>query len=113
MIFPPEPPSPMVQRWWERHQRPPNLVLHVLGIPPTIAGVYLIPVWLFGLSGRVFLFAFGLFVGGYLLQFLAHAIDGSMPGELTGLGRWWTKRRARRRLAVETEVPLEAVGSRS
>jgi hypothetical protein len=112
MVFPPEPPSPLVRGWWERHRRPANFALHVLGIPPTIAGVYLIPVWLFGLSGRVFLFALGLFVGGYLVQFLAHAIDGSMPGELTGLRRCWERRRARTRRAVEAEATLETVGTR-
>jgi len=82
MICPPLPPDPLVQRWIARHRSPTSFVLHMLGIPATIVGVLLIPVYVVLLSVAVFLFALALFVGGYLVQFLGHALEGSDPGEI-------------------------------
>jgi len=82
MICPPLPPSKLVVNWMERHRNPLSFVLHMIGIPPTIIGVMLIPVYVFCLSVPVFLFALTLFVGGYLIQFLGHAVEGTDPGEV-------------------------------
>jgi hypothetical protein len=82
MLCPPHEPSPLVTNWMERHRHPVSFVLHMIGIPPTIVGVLMIPVYLYLLSVSLFLFALAQFVGGYLLQFLGHAIDGSDPGEI-------------------------------
>jgi uncharacterized membrane protein YGL010W len=82
MICPPLPPSRLVRNWIERHRDPVSFALHIVGIPPTILGVLLVPVWLFGLSLSVFLVALGSFVGGYLVQFLGHALEGTDPGEV-------------------------------
>jgi uncharacterized membrane protein YGL010W len=82
MICPPLPPSRLVSNWIERHRDPVSFALHIVGIPPTILGVLLVPVWLFGLSLSVFLVALGSFVGGYLVQFLGHALEGTDPGEV-------------------------------
>ena len=59
-----------------RHQNRVNQVLHLIGVPTTfvVAVVLLIqhqPVW-----------AMAAFVGGYVLQFAGHAIEGNDPGEL-------------------------------
>jgi hypothetical protein len=54
----------------------------MFGIPPTILGVLLIPVYVYCLSIPIFLFALALFVGGYLVQFLGHALEGTDPGEV-------------------------------
>ena len=51
-------------------------------VPPTILGVLLIPVYVFCLSVPIFLLALALFVGGYLVQFLGHALEGTDPGEI-------------------------------
>jgi hypothetical protein len=59
----------------------------MVGIPPTIVGVLLIPVYLWLLSLPVFLLALALFVGGYLLQFAGHVIEGTDPGEIIYLKR--------------------------
>jgi len=82
MICPPLPPSKMVVNWLERHQNPTSFFLHIIGIPPTILGVLLMPVYLYTVSVPLFLFAISLFVGGYLIQFLGHALEGTDPGEI-------------------------------
>ena len=82
MICPPLSPSPLVANWLERHRSPLSFTLHMLGIPPTILGVILIPVYLYAFSLRVFLLALAAFVGGYLVQFLGHAVEGTDPGEV-------------------------------
>ncbi|MBV8078284.1 MAG: DUF962 domain-containing protein [Planctomycetaceae bacterium] len=87
MICPPLPPAPLVQNWFERHRDPGSFVLHMIGIPPTILGVLMIPIYVFLFSVPLFLFALACFVGGYLIQFLGHALDRTEPGELTYLKR--------------------------
>ncbi|HWE39248.1 MAG TPA: Mpo1-like protein [Isosphaeraceae bacterium] len=96
MLCPPHQPCPIVSNWLERHCGPVSFVLHMIGIPPTILGVVFIPIYVFLVSVPVFLLALTLFVGGYLAQFLGHALEGSMPGELMLL----KKRRDRRRERV-------------
>ena len=72
----------MVEYWYERHRGPVSFVLHLMGIPPTLLGFLLIPIYVFQLSIPIFLFALALFVGGYLMQFLGHVLEGSDPGEI-------------------------------
>lgn len=54
----------------------------MIGIPPTLIGVMLIPVWISCVSVPIFLLALSLFLGGYLIQFLGHALEGTDPGEV-------------------------------
>jgi uncharacterized membrane protein YGL010W len=82
MIEPPLPPHPLVQHWLARHRNPTSFVLHMIGIPPTILGVLFVPIYLTLLSLPVFWLALGLFVGGYLLQFAGHVLEGTDPGEI-------------------------------
>lgn len=82
MIGPPMPPMPLIQDWLDRHRDPMSFVLHMFGIPPTILGVLLIPIYVMLISVPIFLLALGLFVGGYLIQFLGHLLDASEPGEI-------------------------------
>ena len=60
MICPPLPPAPLVQNWFERHRDPGSFVLHMIGIPPTILGVLMIPIYVFLFSVPLFLFALAL-----------------------------------------------------
>ncbi len=60
----------------------------MVGIPPTILGVLLMPVYLLLLSPPIFFFALGLFLGGYLLQFAGHWVEGTDPGEVIVFKRW-------------------------
>ncbi len=70
----------MLRNWLERHQHPFNFWIHLIGIPLAVAGVVLfffIP-WYW---------AAGLFVLGYLLQYLGHRVEGNDVGEWAALKR--------------------------
>lgn len=73
--------------WLERHQHPVSFWLHVPGIPLTVIAVVLALVQLikaqsdpayWGLWWR----PAGLFVLGYLLQYIGHVIEGNDMGEV-------------------------------
>lgn len=87
MICPPLTPGKLVQDWMVRHRHPGSFVLHMIGIPPTILGVLMIPIYVYLLSVPLFLLALALFVGGYMVQFLGHALEGTDPGEIILLKR--------------------------
>lgn len=82
MIDPPLPPDPMVQYWLQRHRSPTSFILHMIGIPPTILGVQFVPIYLILLSASIFFLALALFVGGFVLQFAGHLLEGTDPGEV-------------------------------
>lgn len=65
----------ILRNWLERHQHPVSLALHAIGIPATL--IALAPLF----WGEWVWFT-GLFVGGYALQFIGHAIEGNDAGEL-------------------------------
>lgn len=100
MICPPLSPDPVVQDWIARHRQPVNFALHIVAIPLTILGVLYIPVYLTLLSLPVFVLSFILFDGGYLVQFLGHAIDRTEPGEVTIVKRMLRKHWERRTATV-------------
>jgi len=82
MICPPLTPGKLVQDWMVRHRHPGSFALHMIGIPPTILGVLMIPIYVYLMSVPLFLLALALFVGGYIIQFLGHALEGTDPGEI-------------------------------
>jgi hypothetical protein len=82
MVYPPLPPNRLVGHWIERHPNPTSFILHMIGIPPTILGVLLCPVYLALLSLPLFLFALTLCLAGFALQFAGHALEGTDPGEI-------------------------------
>lgn len=63
-----------VSNWVRRHRNRTNFLLHMAGIPATVAAV---PVAILGNC----LLAAGLFVAGYALQFLGHFVEGNRSGE--------------------------------
>ncbi len=95
MIDSPQPPSPMVNDWMERHRNRASFALHLAGIPLTIIGTLLLPIYVLTASIPLFFFALVLFLGGFGLQFLGHACDGTEPGEVRALRGWWGRRGAR------------------
>ncbi len=65
-----------VTNYIERHQNRANQILHLIGVPVT-----------FGLSVHFLIHqqwsqAAAAFVGGYVLQFIGHAIEGNDAGEV-------------------------------
>jgi uncharacterized membrane protein YGL010W len=63
-----------LRNWRQRHRHPFNFWIHLAGIPMAVAGVVLL---LFG----AWVWGAGLFVGGYLLQFVGHRVEGNDLGE--------------------------------
>ena len=82
-----------VAQYATSHQHPVNRVCHTFGIPMIAASILLLPVvWAELLSWRL---PAGLFVAGWLLQFVGHAFEGKPPEFFkdwrflfVGL-RWW------------------------
>jgi hypothetical protein len=77
----PRPFGPVwLKEWMKRHQNPISFALHMVGIPMTVSA--LVPILLNSTSGMAWVYAALLFIGGYALQFLGHAIEGNDAGEL-------------------------------
>jgi len=68
----------MLKNWLQRHRRPFNFWIHMVGIPAAVAGVVLLcfGLWWWGI---------GLFVGGYVLQYIGHRVEGNEVGEWTAI----------------------------
>jgi len=64
------------QSWAVRHQHPANYALHVVGIPMAVVGATFLIFQQWGWGAFLFLL-------GYALQFLGHAIEGNEVGEVT------------------------------
>lgn len=71
-----------LKRWFERHQNPVSLVLHAIGIPLTIAALVVAGLQLSAWRWDLWWRPAGLFVLGYLLQWVGHLIEGNDMGEL-------------------------------
>ena len=82
MLEPPVAFDPRVHRWLQRHVNPTSFILHIIGIPPTFLGVLFVPIYVYLLSFKLFLVALSLFVGGFLIQFAGHFLEGTDPGEV-------------------------------
>lgn len=65
----------ILSNWLERHQNPVSFWLHMVGIPMTVVGVGF---WI----ARDFWTGLALFVGGYVLQWIGHIIEGNDVGEI-------------------------------
>lgn len=71
-----------VVNYVQRHQNRANQVLHVIGVPLT----FVVPVVL--LIQEQWAWAAAAFVGGYVLQFVGHAIEGNDAGETVLIKKW-------------------------
>ena len=73
----------ILRNWRERHQHPFNFWIHLIGIPMTVIGVIL----LFSLPWDRWYWGVGVFVVGYVLQYIGHCVEGNDMGELAGVKR--------------------------
>lgn len=68
--------------WLERHQHPFNRGIHLIGIPMAVAGAAVLlfwwDSWVWGLAA---------FIGGYVLQWIGHLVEGNDLGEWAGVKR--------------------------
>jgi uncharacterized membrane protein YGL010W len=81
----------LIENYRQKHQHPLNRLTHSIGIPFIV-----ISLPLFFFSWR---WALALFVIGWLLQFLGHAIEGNQPAFFGNplyllIGPWWLLRHA-------------------
>jgi len=76
-----------LRNWFDRHRHPLNLALHAVGIPLLAAAGVLAVVqfcwWRWDLWWR----PAGLFVAGYVLQWLGHLVEGNDMGEVVLIKR--------------------------
>lgn len=63
-----------IANWLSRHRNPVNFWLHMPGILATLVAIPLAIL-------HYWVLAIALFVGGYALQFIGHAIEGNASGE--------------------------------
>jgi len=78
------------------HQHPVNRLCHTLGIPTILVSVAVFVAGFF--FHRLWLYALGLFVMGWILQFIGHAFEGKPPEFFSdwrflfvGVRWWWAK----------------------
>ena len=69
-----------LKNYLPRHTNRVNQILHLIGVPLTFVGTP----WTL-LAGADWYYPLGCFVGGYLLQFAGHAVEGNDAGEIVFL----------------------------
>jgi len=70
-----------VANWRKRHRNTTNFYLHMMGIPACFVAAPAL------LILRQWWAALALFVGGYVLQFVGHLVEGNDSGEAMLLRR--------------------------
>ena len=85
-----------IEEYADGHQHPMNRLTHSIGIPMIAVSILILPVWIF-VSG-FWMISLGLFILGWILQFIGHAFEGKPPEFFkdyrflfVGL-RWWMKK---------------------
>ena len=103
MIMPKQMKGKSIDEWVddyaEAHQNSFNQLCHSVGIPMIVVSLLLMPLAALGILPVQVLWAgVGLFFGGWVLQFVGHAVEGKPPEFLrdwrfllVGL-RWWIKK---------------------
>jgi uncharacterized membrane protein YGL010W len=90
-------PTSFIESYKEKHRHPLNRLTHTLGIPMIVVSL---PLFFFEWR-----WALGLFVAGWALQFLGHAIEGNSPAFFRNpvylvVGPLWLARRALGRIGI-------------
>jgi uncharacterized membrane protein YGL010W len=89
-----------IAQYASSHQHPVNRACHTLGIPTIVLSLL---VAIAGILWHALLpYALGLFVFGWILQFVGHAFEGKEPEFFhdwrflfVGLRWWWAKMRGK------------------
>ena len=84
-------PESFIENYKAKHRHPLNKLSHTIGIP-----LIVISLPLFFFNWR---WALGLFIVGWVFQFLGHLIEGNRPAFFRNplyllVGPWWLLRRA-------------------
>jgi uncharacterized membrane protein YGL010W len=83
-------PESFIENYKAKHKHPLNKLMHTVGIPMIVVSL---PLFLF--NWRL---ALSLFICGWVLQFVGHAIEGNRPAFFSNpfyllVGPWWLLRR--------------------
>jgi uncharacterized membrane protein YGL010W len=83
-------PESFIENYKAKHMHPLNKLTHSVGIP-----IIVVSLSLFLLNWR---WALALFIFGWILQFVGHAIEGNQPAFFHNpfyflVGPWWLVRR--------------------
>jgi len=85
-----------IAQYSSSHQHPINRICHTFGIPTIVLSIAVFVAGLF--VHRLWLYALGLFVIGWILQFIGHAFEGKPPEFFhdwrflfVGVRWWWAK----------------------
>lgn len=85
-----------IAEYSESHQHPVNRITHTFGIPMIVLSIVLILPSLF--VPYLWMVALGLFVIGWILQFIGHYFEGKPPEFMKDYRflfvgfRWWLKK---------------------
>ena len=84
-------PASFIEEYKAKHRHPLNKLTHSIGIPAIVVSL---PLFLFDWR-----WAFALFAGGWVLQFVGHFIEGNQPAFFRNpvfllVGPLWLARRA-------------------
>jgi uncharacterized membrane protein YGL010W len=95
-------PESFIENYRSKHRHPLNKLTHTVGIP-----LIVISLPLFLLNWR---WALALFVVGWILQFVGHAVEGNQPAFFRNpvyllVGPWWLLRRAAAALGLGKTSP--------
>jgi len=91
-----------IENYKAKHQHPLNRLTHSIGIPLIVISL---PLFLF--NWRLALL---LFVVGWILQFVGHAVEGNQPAFFRNpmyllVGPWWLLRRAAAAVGLTKTFP--------
>ena len=95
-------PESFSENYKAKHQHPVNKLTHSIGIPMIVVSL---PLFFFKWR-----WALGLFLVGWVLQFIGHAIEGNRPAFFKNpmyllVGPWWLVRRAAAALGLIKTSP--------
>ena len=79
-LFAKRPLRRALRNWLDRHQHPFNFAIHLVGIPLALAGavLFFFVDWPWALAA---------FIGGYVLQWIGHLVEGNDVGEWAAIKR--------------------------
>jgi uncharacterized membrane protein YGL010W len=91
-----------IENYKAKHRHPLNKLTHSIGIPMIVISL---PVFFF-----YWPLALALFVVGWILQFIGHAVEGNQPAFFKNpmyllVGPWWLLRRAAEAVGLAKTSP--------
>jgi uncharacterized membrane protein YGL010W len=71
--------SNYIENYRKNHKHPINRALHSVGIPLIVISILCIPISAIWFDWLYWEWVLGLFVFGWILQFIGHAFEGTAP----------------------------------